>query len=419
MSPGPGAATPSATRLVRNVPLLAAFRALQMAMFPIAIVPLYWRDELGFSVAEIFLIHALFGLFAACLEFPGGYLADRIGYRRAMGVASACSLLGWLTLGGADGFAAVLAGEFLLACSLSLTSGTDAALLYESLVSLDRESEFARRFGRNRSLGAASEGTAALAAGLLYALWPPLPFYVQASIWIVNGAIVLALVEPRRAPTGDVPVLARVRAIFGFAAIRSPTLRASIVVTLVFGLSTFVPVWIFALYAERAGVSPGWIGVLWAGANYTVALGLWLGDRTAETFGVIGALAISLACIGLGFAGMGLVASVGGVFFYGALCLGRGLYGPVLGHVQQRLIPSADRASLLSINSLLFRAVFFGLGPLVGAGVDRFGERETLLLAGLGFVPIGVVALVWFARRLAGDARGGDAAAPGLTPSSR
>ena len=194
MSAGHDPSTPNGRLLARNLRLLAAFRVMQMAMFPIAIVPLYWRDELGFTVAEIFLVHALFGLFTACLEFPGGYLADRIGYRTAMGVASLCSLAGWLVLGGASAFGMVLVGEFLLACSLSLTSGTDAALMYESLAGLGRESEFARWFGRNRSLGAASEGTAALAAGLLFSLWPPLPFFVQALLWVVNAMIVFALV---------------------------------------------------------------------------------------------------------------------------------------------------------------------------------------------------------------------------------
>ncbi|MCZ6569687.1 MAG: MFS transporter [Deltaproteobacteria bacterium] len=153
----------------RNLQLLCGFRAFQMTMFPIAIVPLYWRGELGFSMSEIFLLQALFGLFAACLEFPLGYVADRIGYRLAMLLATACSGTGWILLGVADGFWVVLLAELALAFSLSLTSGTDAALMYESLVELDREPEFARWFGRSRSIGAAAEGTAALAAGFLFA----------------------------------------------------------------------------------------------------------------------------------------------------------------------------------------------------------------------------------------------------------
>lgn len=108
-----------AQRLGRNLRLLCVFRGLQMTMLPIAIVPLYWRDDLGLSMTEIFLIHALFGLFAACLEFPGGYLADRMGYRASLCLATACSALGWIVLGFADGVGVILMGELLLACSLS------------------------------------------------------------------------------------------------------------------------------------------------------------------------------------------------------------------------------------------------------------------------------------------------------------
>jgi len=393
-----------ARRLERNLRLLVVFRGLQMAMFPIAIVTLYWRDVIGFSVAEIFLVHALFGLFAACLEFPGGYLADRVGYRRAMGIATAFSVCGWLVIGYASDFELVVLGELFLACSLSLTSGTDAALIYESLDELGRESEFTSWFGRNRSVGAAAEGSAALAAGLLYAIWPPLPFFLQAGVSFCNAGVALGLVEPHRATGPPTPAIQRVRAILAFAAIHSPTLRASIGVVLVLGLTTFVPVWIFALYAENAGVSPAWIGPLWAGANYTVALGLWIADRAEGAWGAPQVLFVSVLAITVGFLGMGSIDHVAGVFFYALICLGRGLNGPILGHIQQRVIPSADRASLLSINSLLFRASFFLIGPLVGASIDAFGEHRVLFATGVLAAPIAALSIGWLARRLAADA---------------
>ena len=52
-------------RLEGNLRLLCGFRILQMTMLPVAIAPLYWRDELGLDMADIFAIHAIFGLFVA------------------------------------------------------------------------------------------------------------------------------------------------------------------------------------------------------------------------------------------------------------------------------------------------------------------------------------------------------------------
>jgi MFS family permease len=389
---------PRRVRLQRNLPLLCAYRGLQMTMFPIAIVPLYWRDELGLGMTEIFLVQALFGLFVACLEFPGGYLSDRIGYRPALLLATGCSALGWVTLGFANTLPALVAGELFLAMSLSLTSGTDAAILYESLVELEREPEFGRWFGRNRAIGAASEGTAALAAGLLFTIWPPLPFFLQAGAWGLNALIAWQIIEPLRQPIREIPAFARARAIFHYAAVRSPRLRASMGLVLVLGMATFVPVWLIAIYADNAGVTVAWIGPLWALANYTVALGLWSSDRFGAALGIGGTLLLCVGLIAAGFGGLGLSEGLFGFGFYYLICLARGLNGPILSHVQQRLIPSSDRASLLSINSLLFRASFFALAPAIGLGVDQHGEHAVLLICGLAATPLCLAALFWLLR---------------------
>ena len=398
--------------LARNLRLLCVFRALQMAMFPIAIVPLYWRDELGLNMTEIFVLQGLFGLFVACFEFPGGFIADRIGYRSALGCATGFSALGWIVLGGAEGFNSALAGEALLAVSLALSSGTDSALLYESCVELGEEESFSRWFGRSRSIGAAAEGTAALAAGLLYSIWPPLPFYLQAVIWGMNALVVLALVEPARHPPSSDHAWQQVREIFAFAIWRSPQLRASIAAVTLVGLSTFAPVWMVAIYAENSGISPTWIGPIWAAANYTVALGLATSSHTAKRLGTFPTLAVSVGLITLGLAGMGASHAIWGVAFYFAVCLGRGLHGPVLNHLQQRLIPSRDRASLLSINSLLFRLAFVGLGPLLGIGIDNFGEHPVLWAVAAVSLPLSAASLAWLWHTGAGRSPTENAATP-------
>jgi len=386
-------------RLEANLRLLAAFRALQMTLFPVAIVTLFWRDELGLSMAEILLLQALFGLFTAILEFPGGYVSDRLGYRRALAGAVACSLLGWLLQGLAVGFWSVLVAELALAFSLSLSSGTDAALLYESLLELGREDEFARWFGRTRSFGAASEGTAALLVGVIYALAPRLPFFVQMTVWIANGWIVWRLTEPVRERGRAHETWGHVQTLLAYA-LRTRVLRAAIASGLVLALSTFVPVWIIAIYAENAGVPVPWIGPIWAAANYAVALGTWFSDRLGGLLGLVPALSGCAVAIGAGLLGLGATTAFYGFAFYFLVCLARGVNGPLLTHVQQRYIPSSDRASLLSLGSLLFRGGFFVLGPALGLALDRYGEHAVLAAAGAVSLPLCGAALAWLAAAL-------------------
>ena len=203
----------------------------------------------------------------------------------------------------------------------------------------------------------------------------------------------------------------RVREIFALAPYRSPRLRASLVTVAVIGLSTFTPVWLVAVYASDAGVSAAWIGPIWAAANYCVALGNWTSDATARRFGPFSVIGVCVALIGAGLLGMGLSHAVWGFAFYFLVCLGRGLQGPILNHMQQRLIPSSDRASLLSINSLLFRGGFFLLGPLLGSNVDRFGEHAVLLVLAATILPLCGASVLWLRAHMT------DESGPGETTS--
>ena len=73
--------------MARNPALLCGIRAAQMAMFPIAVLSVFLQREVGFSITQIMLLQGVFGLTMVLLEFPSGYLADRIGYRRSLIVA--------------------------------------------------------------------------------------------------------------------------------------------------------------------------------------------------------------------------------------------------------------------------------------------------------------------------------------------
>ena len=59
--------------LARNPLLLCAFRAIQMSLFPMAIVTIFWQHDLGLSMAEIFGLQAIFAGTTGLLEFPSGY----------------------------------------------------------------------------------------------------------------------------------------------------------------------------------------------------------------------------------------------------------------------------------------------------------------------------------------------------------
>jgi len=384
--------------LKRNPALLCTFHGLQMSLFPMAILTVFYRQDLGMSMTQIMLVQGGFGLAMALFEFPSGYLADRIGYRRTLVIASLLNAVGWSIYARADGIGGVIAAEVVLGIGVSLISGSDSALLYESLKETDQEFEYSRWNGRVRFWGQLGEGSAALVAGVLFASWARLPFVVEAGVWIVNLFVAWRLVEPER----HRPVLGenwkQVKAVVNHVWNESPALRAIMVLTIVLGMSSFLPVWTIQLYATDAGMDAAWLGVTWALANYSVAFSSLFATRVAWRLGLHGAMLLCIALIAIGYAGMGLLHSLWGVAFYFFLTTMRGLFSPPLGHEEQRLIPSADRAGFLSLRSLAFRTSFLIIAPGIGLAMDRFGQHPVLLAVGAVLVTAAWTALATLRR---------------------
>lgn len=387
---------PEQRRLRRNPLLLCGFHGLHMALFPIAVLTLFLRDQIGLRMFDVFVLQAAFGATVAVLEFPSGYVADRIGYRRTLIAAAAVQFVGWAAYAAATDFASTLIAEQVIAASLALISGADTALLYETLLALREEGSFTRWYGRCRSVGNASEGTAALIGSALFVHWPRLPFVLQSLLWLLALALALLLVEPARERGPAMTALARVRGLLRFAALDSPRLRALVALFVALSLPTFVMVWILPAYVQEGGVSAAWLGPIWAAANYTIALTSLAAPWVGQRLGLRAAIAACVVLIAVGYGGLGLTHAAWGFCFYFALCVTRGVQLPLLHHEEQRLIPSSDRAALLSLNSLAFRSAFVLVGPLIGHALDLVDHHTVLLCAGAVFTLLAASAWLWF-----------------------
>jgi MFS family permease len=368
--------------LATNPRLLCAFSALQMSLFPMAILTIYFRQDIGMSMGQIMLLQGAFGFAMALFEFPSGYLADRIGYRRTMIIASILNAIGWSLYTNAEGIPEILVAEIVLGIGVSLISGTDTALLYESLKDQDREHEFGMWTGRVKFFGQFGEGSAAIVAGFLYAYWHRLPFALEAFIWIVNLGVAWKLVEPSRHRPPMQESWKQIKGMVRHVAVDNRRLRAVVAMTIALGMASFIPVWTIQLYATDAGLDASKLGIVWAAANYTVAIASLYSTRLRGAIGLPGLLLICIALVGAGYAGMAWTHTVWGVGFYFLLTLMRGINGPSLNHEEQRHIPSSDRAGFVSLRSLSFRLLFLVIAPLIGASMDSHGQHPVLLVVG-------------------------------------
>lgn len=135
-------------RLSNNIIKLYAFSTLQMTLFPMAIITLFWKDQIGLTLTQILLLQGILSVVMVIMEYPSGYVSDRIGYRAALTIATVTGTIGWGIYTVAATFSHVMLAEILLGISLAFISGSDSALLFETLKAEGREPEYARHQGR-------------------------------------------------------------------------------------------------------------------------------------------------------------------------------------------------------------------------------------------------------------------------------
>lgn len=344
-----------------------------MALLPMAIITLFWKDQIGLSLSEILLLQALFSLATLLMEFPSGYLSDRMGYRFALNLACFFGITGWTTYTLATSFAGVLVAELQLGISYAFISGADSALLYETLRHEGKEEEYAKHDGRMTAWAQAGEAAGAIGAGALYAWFPLLPFLLQIGVWISALAVCRNLRDIPAATRQTSSHLREALEIARKAFLLKPGLRYSILFASLLGLASFYPVWLIQPYMQSFNVPLAWFGPIWAIANLCVSFGSILSHRIQYHLGARGTPWLLLALITVGYAGLAFNQFIWGFAFYFLLTIMRGIQGPFLRLALQKQSERHERASILSLKSLTFRLGFVVTGPLVGMLADEAG----------------------------------------------
>ncbi|MCS5718769.1 MFS transporter [Herbiconiux sp. CPCC 205763] len=387
----------------RRLVLLTATRWLPVGLvFGLTVLlPL----ERGLSLVQVGGLLAIQGVVVLVLELPTGGLADALG-RRPLLVAS-----GVLAVGSALLF--VVSTEFwMFAVAMiaqgvfrALDSGPLEAWYVDAAHAVDPSAPIERGLSRAATMLGVAIALGALAGGGLVA-WHPvpgwsalvLPFGVAVGLYVVHTVLVALLVrEPRRAvarvgaPMGSAWAAARDSPRVVLAGLvllrRSPVLRAVVLVEVFWSVAmiafeTLTPVRLAALLGgeQAAGAL---FGPASAAAWALFAAGAVLAGFASRRVGVVWTAIGSRILNGLFVIAMGLTAGVVGlVAAYWLAYLTHGAAGPMHSTLLHRQATSANRAVVLSINSMVAGGAY-SLGLLLFTPLaEGFGTGVAFAVAG-------------------------------------
>ncbi|MEM7279820.1 MAG: MFS transporter [Pseudomonadota bacterium] len=366
-------------QLRQNISVLYAFSFCWLALVIIPVMVPFFASK-GLSLTEVFILQSLFALSVVVFEIPSGYIADVIGRRNALVAGSVFHGLGFSTFCFADDFSDLVVAEVLIGVGMSLLSGADLSLLYDSQLALRMSPrEHTRGIARLRSIKATSEGLASLLAALLVLYSFDVVVYVNAAIAWLPFLLSFKLVEAPYKRMERTNAFADFRRIMMHLFYQERLLRLTTLAVTFYGLSTFYVVWLIQPYWEALGIPLAMFGVLWAAKNFAVAIAAKYCAPLEERFGA-GPVLIAMALLPVvGYFAMAFPGGLVGVLLAFTFYISRGFHQVILTEAFNSRVPSEFRATANSMTSFMFRLAFIVTGPLVGYLYEWQGMVTTLL----------------------------------------
>ena len=374
--------------------------------FPVGLivgVMTLWPLEQGLTISEALLAFSFMGFVVFALELPTSGFADAFGRRPVYIVSAVVNIVSSVVVIIADSFWTFAIAGALFGAFRALDSGPLEAWYVDTVHLTEPGADVDQTLAAQSTVLGGSIAVGSVMSGALIA-WGPLPgasaLLLPLLVWaVLNLAhlliVVLLMREPRthvdatgarRAAQSvrEAPVVIRE----GLGLLRSNRVLRGIVLVEIFWstamvvFETFQPIRLAELVGgeERAGALMGPVAAVGWGV---FALGSALAGLASRRIGITRTAILSRVLNGLGAVVMGLVAGPVGLiaayFFTYAL---HGTGGPMHMSLLHREAVARNRATVLSMNSMVGFAAFSVAAPLLGVLADVVSTQMAMVTAG-------------------------------------
>lgn len=385
----------------RNILILNLFTVCVNAAMFVSIRLPFFQDVLGLDFHDLLIAESIYSCAIIILDVPTGWFADRFGRRKSLMGGAISYAIGMLMISVSSTFWHIGLAYMIVALGVSLMNGANAAMLYDTLLSAGRESEYRKREGFRFGLQFYSCALSCIAGVYLYPIDPHLPLWIHAGFLMFAVFLALLFVEPARhkRPAGTHPLKDIGRTIH-YITRGHAEIGALILLMMIVFATCKICLYSIQPYTAALGLSMTWNGWVTAGVMLLGAVSGHLGHLLLPDlhgrkalYMLGGFLGACVAFAGLGLTWVGLVCLAFESFVF---CFGM----PRAQEAINNIADSSVRATILSTASLSTALGFVPLSQLVGWMTDEYGIEKALLAnAGIVFV-LGLIAAIAIERRL-------------------
>ncbi|KGX84576.1 major facilitator transporter [Pontibacillus litoralis JSM 072002] len=326
-----------------------------------------YLSSMGLSLFQIGILQSVLSATMFVMEMPTGVISDKIGRKRALLLGHIFLIFYFSVFLVSTDFWLFFLGHVFYGIGLSFISGTDQAMLYDSLKEQKLEHKYGKSIGYYNALVITALALSMAMGGFLSELSWNYVFVAGIVTQIIAMIINLFLKPPSIVESGDE----------GVSSIKDIVGEAKEFITfngafrfLVISISTFVAITsVFYMYGQellnQQGMSVKNISLLFAGMAIIQAVVSILSPQLADRYSGKKVLIITFLTIGFLY----LLIPINNIFLLVSFIIINCMFEAV-GVVSSKIINdelnSKTRATLLSLISLLDSILMFLAFPLIG-----------------------------------------------------
>ncbi|MBN2851485.1 MAG: MFS transporter [Clostridia bacterium] len=366
----------------------------QLLVGPIITLYLLYK---GLSFTEIMTLQSIFAISVFLLEVPTGAVGDLFGRKKSLVLACLAMIAGLFVYIIGQQFIVFAVGEFLLALGMSLKSGSDTALIYDSLLESGQADEFTKIQGKGNSYMLGVQIIGSVAAGYIYTLneqFPMILSMIMMAFAAVSALFFKEIEIHKDKVKPDYFTQIKESASFLY---HHKRVRSIVIYFMFFALFFRAGFWFYQPYMTALSIDVKYFGLIFAAFNIVATLASRFSHIYIKKTKGKSLILLSLLT-GVSFILLGIFRIQAAVVFIFIQQLVRGVNNPVFMKFMNKHIESDKRATVISFSSLLNNLGIALIFPLVGYLMDRINIISLNLFTGI-LMLTGTVFFYFFLRR--------------------